>query len=92
MRRLRDEIDPHIAATLLMLAPFVCLGWWWLAVPLLVPQGRICTRALVDLPLFKLRPWAYLVANEAFVCGFVVVLAGVRFAIRVAAEYPAPGT
>jgi hypothetical protein len=85
VRRLWGEIDLHVAAMLLMLAPAVCLGWWGLAAPLLIPQGRIGTRAFVDYPAFKQRPWAYLTANEILVLGFVGLLAGVRFAVTSAA-------
>ncbi len=85
MRWLWGEIDLHVAAMLLMLAPAAFLGWWGLAVPLLMPQGRIGTRAFVDYPAFKQRPWAYLTANELLVSVVVVVLAGVRFAVSSAA-------
>src|SRR5437762_1772997 len=39
--RLWGEIDLHIVAMLLLLAPAGFLGWWGLAAPLLIPQGRI---------------------------------------------------
>lgn len=83
VRRLRDEIDLHVAAMLLMLSPAMCLGLWGLVVPLVVPQGLIGTRAFLDYPASKRRSWAYLVANELLVLGFVGLLAGLRFAVAV---------
>ena len=83
MRRLWGEIDFHVAAMLLLLAPAVCLGWWGLAVPLLIPQGRIGMRAFVDYPAFGRRPWAYLAANELVVSVVVAVAAGARVAASV---------
>ncbi|AWM35585.1 hypothetical protein GobsT_67400 [Gemmata obscuriglobus] len=85
MQRLWSEIDLHVAAMLLMLAPAACLSWWGLAIPLLVPQGRIGTRAFVDYPAFKQWRWAYLAVNEVLVFGTVGLLAGVRFAVASAA-------
>jgi hypothetical protein len=81
MRRLWGEIDLHVAALLVLLAPGLCLGWWWLAAPLLLPQGRIGTRAFVDYPAFGRRPWAYLAANELLVLGAFGVLVVLRLTV-----------
>lgn len=81
MLRPWDEIDCHVAAMLLLLGPVGFLGWWWLAAPLLLPQGRIGARVLVDCPAFGQRPWAYLAANELLVVVAVAVVAGARAAI-----------
>ena len=70
MRRLWDDIDIHVVVMLLMLAPAMFLGWWGLAALLLVPQGRIGTRVLVDYPAFQRKPLTYLVANELLVLTF----------------------
>jgi hypothetical protein len=85
VRRLWDEFDLHVAAMLVMSAPAACLGWWGLAVPLLISQGRIGTRAFVDYSAFNQRPWNYLATNELLAFGFVALLAGARFAIPSAA-------
>ncbi|HKB01514.1 MAG TPA: hypothetical protein VKD90_04800 [Gemmataceae bacterium] len=85
MRRLCDEIDLHIVAMLVLMAPALCLGWWLLVVPLLVPQGRIYVRAFWDYPAFGRRPWAYLAANELLVVGAVGALAGLRVAVAAVA-------
>jgi hypothetical protein len=76
--RLWDEIDLHVGAMLLLLTPAGFLGWWGLAVPLLLPQGRIVTRGFVDYPALGRRPWLYLVANELLVIGVIAVVTGVR--------------
>ena len=81
MRRLWGEIDLHVAAMLLPLAPAGFFGWWWLAIPLLIPQGRIGTRVYADYPRFGRRPWAYLVVNELLVLAVVAATAAVRAAI-----------
>ena len=78
--RFWNEIDLHVAAMLLMLAPAACLGWWGLAVPLLLPQGRIAARVFVDCPAFQRRPWAYFAANELLVGVLVAVAAVARVA------------
>lgn len=81
MRTLWDEIDLHVVAMLVLLAPALLVGWWVLVVALLVPQGRICTRAFLDYPSFGRRPWAYLIANELLVAGTVGAAAGVRVVV-----------
>jgi hypothetical protein len=81
MRRLWAEVDLHVAAMLGLLSPALCLSWWWLPVPLLIPQGRICVRAFLDNPASGPRPWTYLVANELLVVGAVGAVAVVRFAL-----------
>lgn len=81
MRRLWGEIDLHVVAMLLILAPVAFLGWWGLAILFLVPQGRIGTRAVVDVPAFGRRPWVYLFVNELLVIAVVGLLAVGRLAI-----------
>ncbi len=74
--RLRDEIDPHLAWLLLLLAPAALLGSWGLAVPLLIPQALICTRVLADPAPGRRR--GYLFVNGALVFGSVGLLAALR--------------
>ena len=63
VRQLWDEIDLHIVLMLMFALPWLCLSWWWLALPLLIPQGLIYVRAFVDCPSFDRQSWAYLVAT-----------------------------
>ena len=81
MQRLLDEIDLHVVAMLLLIAPALFLSWWPLIVLLLVPQGRIYVRSFWDYPAFGRRSWTYLIANEFLVVGSVGILAGGRFAL-----------
>jgi hypothetical protein len=81
MRRLWAEVDLHVAAMLGLLSPALCVSWWWLLVPLLISQGRICVRAFLDYPAFGRRPWTYLVANELLVVAAVGTVAVVRFTL-----------
>jgi hypothetical protein len=83
-RRLVEEIDLHvmvIVAALVGLGPLIAfhaalfglsprLWLWSLPLLLLIPQGRILTRALGDYPTFGEPSGPYLLANEG------VVLAG----------------
>lgn len=81
MPRLWDQIDLHIVAMFVLLAPALCVGWWLLPVPLLVPQGRIYVRAFCDYPAFGRRPWAYLAVNELLLVGLIGALVGFHFAV-----------
>ena len=85
VHRIREEIDLHIVAILMLAVPAMCLDWWYFIVPLLMPQGRIYVRVFWDFHVFVRRPWAYLIINELLVfgtvCLFVVLRVGL-LAIR----------
>lgn len=77
MQRLWDQIDLHVAALLLVSAPVGLLGGWWLAVPVLLPQGVIVTRA-IDRSASQRSPWPGLLANELLVCAVALVVVGAQ--------------
>lgn len=89
MRRLWNEIDLHVTYVLLLLFLLVpCLGgrWHWvgwcsLVAVVVLPQGRILTRAFVDYPAFKGPKGTYLLANEFQVTLFAGVSAGLWFLV-----------
>jgi hypothetical protein len=82
VQRLWNAIDLHVAFMSALLAPFAYLGWWWLAVPLFAPQGRIYVRAFWDYPAFGKPARVYVVANELLVLSIVGILAAIRFAAQ----------
>lgn len=82
MQMFLDEVDLHVAAMLIMMAgPAGLLGGWWLAILLLLPQGRIGMRAFADYPSFGRRPWVYLAANEFVVGATTAATIGIRYAV-----------
>ena len=54
------------------------MGWWWLALPVVVPQGRIYVRATCDYQRVGRRSWKYVATNELLVLFAVGFVIGVR--------------
>lgn len=98
MRRLWEEIDFEVTpmlcmfvflAIVWMVLLMACFGWWsswvgWccLGAVVLIPQGRIFTRAFLDYPTFNQPKGMYLVANEIQVMLFAAVAAGAWFLLE----------
>ena len=66
MSRIWTEVDLHIVAMLVLSVPVAFLSWWWLALPLVMPQGRIYFHAW-DTRKSGGRAWPYVAANEILV-------------------------
>ena len=81
MSRIWNEIDLHIVLMLALFPPSIFLGWWWLALPLLMPQGHIYVRAAWDLPKSGRQSLPYVAANELLVLLTVGLFSGVRLFI-----------
>jgi hypothetical protein len=81
MTRFWAEIDLHVTVLLLFLTPSLpYFGWWWLVAVVLIPQGRIGVRALIDYPAMKRPKTGYILVNQLQVLVAAVIAIGLRAA------------